>query len=153
MDTFFFVNFFFANTSENQRSLRNHFADHFVHFSLFRTQKRKDGLEQVNDCNCSFCKIGMCASWSVNVLCWTCFDDLKKNSSSLSFLTIFISPTHAHTHRHTHAYTGLFEMIVGVLTTCHKQYASDSSICDFYLIEQRSKFLLHNFQAFVPKCL
>ena len=28
-------------------------------------------------------------------------------------------------------YTGLFEMIVGVLTTCHTQYTSDSSICIF----------------------
>jgi len=28
-------------------------------------------------------------------------------------------------------YTGLFEMIVGVLTTCHKQYTWDSSICIF----------------------
>ena len=27
------------------------------------------------------------------------------------------------------ASTGLFEMIVGVLTTCHTQYTSDSSIC------------------------
>ena len=27
--------------------------------------------------------------------------------------------------------TGLFEMIVGVLTTCHTQYTSDSSICIF----------------------
>jgi hypothetical protein len=27
--------------------------------------------------------------------------------------------------------TGLFEMIVGVLTTCHKQYISDRSICIF----------------------
>jgi len=28
-------------------------------------------------------------------------------------------------------YTGLFETIVGVLTTCHTQYTSDSSICIF----------------------
>ena len=28
-------------------------------------------------------------------------------------------------------YTGLFEMIVGVLTTCHTQYTSDSSIYFF----------------------
>ena len=28
-------------------------------------------------------------------------------------------------------YTGLFEMIVSVLTTCHTQYTSDSSICVF----------------------
>ena len=28
-------------------------------------------------------------------------------------------------------YTGLFKMIVGVLTTCHTQYTSDSSICIF----------------------
>ena len=27
--------------------------------------------------------------------------------------------------------TGLFEMIVCVLTTCHTQYTSDSSICVF----------------------
>jgi len=39
-------------------------------------------------------------------------------------------------------------MIVGVLTTCHTQYTSDSSICIFfYLIEQHSKFLLHNLQV------
>jgi len=44
--------------------------------------------------------------------------------------------------------TGLFEMIVGVLTTCHTQYTSDSSICVFfYLIEQHSKFLLHSLQV------
>ena len=28
-------------------------------------------------------------------------------------------------------YTGLLKMIVGVLTTCHTQYASDNSICIF----------------------
>ena len=28
-------------------------------------------------------------------------------------------------------YTGLFKMIVGVLTTCHTQYTWDSSICIF----------------------
>jgi len=66
--------------------------------------------------------------------------------------------------------TGLFKMIAGVLTTCHTQYTSDSSICIFYLIERHSKFLLHNFQLlymctlcdstnintiieFVPNCL
>jgi len=38
--------------------------------------------------------------------------------------------------------TSLFEMIVGVLTTCHTQYTWDRSIF-FYLIEQRIKFLLH----------
>ena len=43
--------------------------------------------------------------------------------------------------------TGLFEMIVGVLTTCHTQYTSDSSICIFYLIEQHSQFLLHTLQV------
>ena len=40
-------------------------------------------------------------------------------------------------------YTGLFEMFVGVLTTCHTQYTWDRSICVFYLIKQHSKFLLH----------
>ena len=59
--------------------------------------------------------------------------------------------------------TELFEMIVGVLTTCHTQYT-------FYSIEQHSKFLLHTLQVlymctlcdstnintiieFVPNCL
>jgi Na+/H+ antiporter NhaD/arsenite permease-like protein len=42
--------------------------------------------------------------------------------------------------------TGLFE-IVGILTTCHTQYTSDSSICIFYLIEQHSHFLLHTLQV------
>ena len=43
--------------------------------------------------------------------------------------------------------TGLFEMIVGVLTTCHTQYTWDSSICTFYLIEQHFNFLLHTLQV------
>ena len=39
--------------------------------------------------------------------------------------------------------TGLFEMIVGVLTTSHTQHTWERSICIFfYLIEQHSKFLL-----------
>jgi len=42
---------------------------------------------------------------------------------------------------------GLFEMIVGVLTTCHTQYTSDSSICIFYLTEQHPKFLLLTLQV------
>jgi len=32
---------------------------------------------------------------------------------------------------HRPIYTGLFRMIVGVLTTCHTQYTWDSSICIF----------------------
>jgi len=39
--------------------------------------------------------------------------------------------------------TGLFEMIVGVLTTCHTQYTWNRTTCTFYLIEQHSKFLFH----------
>ena len=35
--------------------------------------------------------------------------------------------------------TGLFEMIVGGLTTCHTQYTSDRSMCIFYLIGQHSQ--------------
>ena len=38
-------------------------------------------------------------------------------------------------------------MIVGVLTTRHTQYTSDSSICTFYLTEQHSHFLLHTLQV------
>jgi len=36
------------------------------------------------------------------------------------------------------ANTGLFKMIVGVLTTCHTQYTWYGSMCIFYLIEQHS---------------
>jgi len=38
-------------------------------------------------------------------------------------------------------------MIVGVLTTCHTQYASDRSVCIFYLIVQHSKVLLHTLEV------
>jgi len=44
--------------------------------------------------------------------------------------------------------TGLFKMIVGVLTNCHTQYTWDRSICFFYSIEQHSTFLLHTLQVF-----
>ena len=45
-------------------------------------------------------------------------------------------------------YTGLFKMIVGVLTTSHTQYTWDRTICFFfYLIEQHSQFLLHTLQV------
>jgi len=42
--------------------------------------------------------------------------------------------------------TGLFKMIVGVLTTCHTQYTWGNSICIFYLIEQHSNFFSHTLQ-------
>jgi len=42
--------------------------------------------------------------------------------------------------------TGLFEMIVGVLTTCHTQHTWDRSICVFYLVAQHSMLLLHTLQ-------
>jgi len=45
-------------------------------------------------------------------------------------------------------YTGLFKMIVAVLTTYPKQYTSDSSLCVIYLIEQHSKILLITLQVF-----
>ena len=38
-------------------------------------------------------------------------------------------------------------MTVGGLTTCHTQYTWDRCIWIFYLIEQRSKFLLHTLQV------
>jgi len=44
-------------------------------------------------------------------------------------------------------HTGLFKIIVGVLTTCHKQYTWDRSSCIFYLIEQHSKFLSPTLQV------
>ena len=44
------------------------------------------------------------------------------------------------TARVTSKYTGLFEMIVGVLTTCHKQYTWDSSMKLRRWIKKFSKF-------------
>jgi hypothetical protein len=38
-------------------------------------------------------------------------------------------------------------MFVRVLTTCHIQYSWDRSICVFYFIKKRSKFLLHTLQV------
>ena len=37
------------------------------------------------------------------------------------------------TYCQLYMYTGLFEMIVGVLTTCHTQYTWDRSICIFFI--------------------
>ena len=67
-------------------------------------------------------------------------------------------------------YTGLFEMIVGVLTTWHTQYIERGVHVFFYLIEQHANFWLHTLQVlymcilcdstnintiieFVPNCL
>ena len=40
----------------------------------------------------------------------------------------------------SHSYRGLFEMIVGVLTTCHTQYTWDSSICIFLFNRKTLQF-------------
>ena len=52
-------------------------------------------------------------------------------------------------HKYTsNIYRGLFDMIVGSLTTCHIQYTWGRSICVFfYLTEQHSTFLLHTLQV------
>ena len=42
--------------------------------------------------------------------------------------------------KHNCENTGLFEMIVGVLTTCHTQHTWDRSVFSFYLIEHPSSF-------------
>jgi len=69
-----------------------------------------------------------------------------------------------------HMNTGLFRMIVRVLTICHTQYTEIAIYVFFYLIEQLSKFLWHTLQVlymctlcgstnintkieFVPTCL
>jgi hypothetical protein len=84
------------------------------------------------------------------------------HASNISMLRLFLITTHRdcwykkyicmciyiYIYIYTlYIYTGLFKMIVEVLTTCHTQYTSDSSICIFYLIEQHSKFLLHTLQV------
>jgi len=45
--------------------------------------------------------------------------------------------------------TGFFEMIIGVLTTCHTQYTSDSSIC--FLLFNRTT--LHVFVTYLTSAL
>jgi len=68
------------------------------------------------------------------------------------------------------SYTGLFEMIVGVLTTCHTQYTWDRNICLSLINRTTLQVLLHTLQLlymctlccstnintiieFVPNCL
>jgi len=50
-------------------------------------------------------------------------------------------------HTYICIYTGLFKMIIRVLTTCHTQYTSVAVYVFFYLIEQHSQFLLHTLQV------
>ena len=52
--------------------------------------------------------------------------------------------THCRFHLHRQVNSPAYE----VLITCHTQYTSDSSVCIFYLIEQKSEFLLHVLQVF-----
>jgi len=65
----------------------------------------------------------------------TCHTQYTSDSSICVFLfnrtTLQVSVTYLTGALCVHPcdYTGLFEMIVRVLTTCHTQYNSDSSIC------------------------
>ena len=43
--------------------------------------------------------------------------------------------------------TGLFKVIVGVLTTCHTQHTSDSSICIFLFNRTTLPVMLHTLQV------
>jgi len=49
--------------------------------------------------------------------------------------------------------TGLFKIIAGVYIICHTQYTSDTRISIFYLIDQQSRFLLHNLQVLYMRTL
>jgi len=97
-----------------------------------------------------------------------CYVGHSQFSHALSFTKWLIALCLVHWN--SQWYTGLFKMIVGILTTCHTQYTWDRSMCSFYLIEQHSKFLLHTVQVlymctlcdstnintiieFVPNCL
>ena len=46
--------------------------------------------------------------------------------------------------------TGLFEMIVGVLTTCHTQYTWDRSICIFFLFNRTTLQVFVTYLTGVP---
>jgi hypothetical protein len=57
---------------------------------------------------------------------------LETTSTSIKDTNITINITCYMTYQlKTNTYTGLFKMIVGVLTTCHTQYSWDRSICIF----------------------
>ena len=58
------------------------------------------------------------------------YDQLKSDQDSNCIVIILLT---------LFCFTELLKMTVGVLTTCHTQYTSDSSICVYYLIEQRSQ--------------
>jgi len=73
--------------------------------------------------------------------------DYCKSNIIMPYRAFWQMLIHPGTRLFCYLYTGLFKMTVGVLTTCHTQYTSDSSICIFYLIEQHSKFLLHTLQV------
>ena len=78
-----------------------------------------------------------------------------KTYSARDWLSILRTPYPTQNHRRNHrtelhmtrakisVYTGLFEMTVGDLTTCHTQYTWDRSICIFLFNGKHSKFLLH----------
>ena len=72
----------------------------------------------------------------------------ERKMCALIFSTAFvrnISCSKKKSARYDYKCTGLFKMIFGVLTACHTQYNLSYTITYifFYLIEQRSKFLLH----------
>jgi len=74
---------------------------------------------------------------------------LEYNPSTEQFLRISFITSHSVSTLTSSEliHTELFEMIVGILTTCHTQHTWDRSICFFYLIEQHFKFLLHTLQV------
>ena len=43
--------------------------------------------------------------------------------------------------------TGLLKMIVGVLTTCHTKYTSDTSVCILLFNRKTLQVLLHTLQV------
>ena len=47
------------------------------------------------------------------------------------FDSLIYKNTDFNIHRSVHRNTGLLQMIVVVLTTCHTQYTTDSSMCIF----------------------
>jgi len=72
----------------------------------------------------------------------------RKSQEGYSLVRSVLAYVVGDSTKHVIQNSELFKMIVWVLTTCHTQYTSDSSICIFfYLTEQHSKFLLHTLQV------
>ena len=92
-------------------------SSHSTHASDWKNERINEWMNSPNLCDSNFClwRLYEAASIPVKIhpTAW-----IFSSLSPIGWMLILIFYN-----------TGLFEMIIGVLTTCHKQYTWDSSIC------------------------